>query len=222
MAKSITIGQDPKSTLVVAERHQSVDLNHATILRNGEHYFLTDHSEAGTTVNGTLLHNQSCEITHKDAVQLGDSYVLDWHEVYTLLQGDTMPDVEPDKVSETLAVPTATAPATTTEPEVTRAEPECLHKWNWGAFFLTPIWAICYGISCGYILLCFLPIASTVMRFILGARGNEYAWEKYNGTTEEATQFDAKQREWAIAGPIVFLICVTLEVVTGLASQGVF
>lgn len=212
MAKSITIGRDPKSTLVVAERHQSVDLNHATILRNGEHYFLTDHSEAGTTVNGILLHNQSCEITHKDAVQLGDSYVLDWHEVYTLLQGDTMPDVEPDKVSETLAVPTATAPATTTEPEVTRAEPECvyLQEWNWGAFWLTPFWIICnrlYVLIVPYLL---LPgIGALIMMCILGARGNEYAWEKYKGTAEA---FTTKQHNWAIAGWIVAILVLVFLV----------
>ena len=55
------------------------------------------------------------------------------------------------------------------------ALPPQLIGWNWGAFFLTWIWGI--GNSTMIAFLTWIPIVNLVMIFILGARGNEWAWQ---------------------------------------------
>ena len=60
-----------------------------------------------------------------------------------------------------------------------------------------------------------LPDNSTkealIIAFILGANGNRYAWDKYDGTPE---QFDDKQRKWKVAAFIVLGISVLGTIIT--------
>ena len=53
--------------------------------------------------------------------------------------------------------------------------PEELKGWNWGAFFLTWIWGI--GNSTYIALLMFIPLVNMILPFVLGAKGNEWAWK---------------------------------------------
>ena len=49
--------------------------------------------------------------------------------------------------------------------------PPQVKRWNWGAFFLTPIWAIANSVWIG--LLGFVPVVNFMMSFVLGVKGNE-------------------------------------------------
>lgn len=80
--------------------------------------------------------------------------------------------------------------------------PPELDRWNWGAFFLTWIWGI--GNSTFIALLALIPIVNIVMIFVLGARGSRWAWR--NRTWRDAEQFRKTQRNWAIAGLIVWVV----------------
>jgi hypothetical protein len=80
--------------------------------------------------------------------------------------------------------------------------PDELRGWNWGAFLLNWIWAIAHGTWIG--LLIFLPVANVVMPFVLGAKGNEWAWQ--NRKFESVEHFKKVQRAWGIAGAIVFFV----------------
>lgn len=68
--------------------------------------------------------------------------------------------------------------------------------WNWGAFFLTWIWGAYHGVWIS--LLALIPGVGLVMAFILGAKGNAWAWN--NDKDKDATRFNARQRTWALWG----------------------
>ena len=79
--------------------------------------------------------------------------------------------------------------------------PEELRGWNWGAFFLNWIWGAFNNVWIA--LLMFVPVASYVMPFVLGFKGNEWAWK--NKRWEGVHHFREAQRKWAIGGLIYWL-----------------
>ena len=84
--------------------------------------------------------------------------------------------------------------------------PEELKKWNWGAFFLSWIWAIANHSWVG--LLALLGPVWIIMIFILGAKGNEWAWK--NRKFDNVDQFKKVQSGWAKWGLGLFVIQVIL------------
>lgn len=82
--------------------------------------------------------------------------------------------------------------------------PAELDRWNWGAFLLNWIWGV--GNSTFIALLALIPGVNFVMMFVLGARGSRWAWR--NRLWRDAEHFRRTQRNWAIAGVIVWLATI--------------
>ncbi|HIP29307.1 MAG TPA: DUF4339 domain-containing protein [Sulfurospirillum arcachonense] len=80
--------------------------------------------------------------------------------------------------------------------------PSEIKGWSWGAFLLNWVWGI--GNSTYIALLMFVPLVNIVMLFVLGAKGNEWAWK--NRTWRDVEHFKKTQQKWAITG--VVLVCV--------------
>jgi hypothetical protein len=74
--------------------------------------------------------------------------------------------------------------------------PAGVGRWNWGAFWLNWIWGI--GNNTLIALLVFVPFVNIVMPFVLGAKGNAWAWR--NKRWESVDAFRATQRKWALWG----------------------
>ncbi|MDD5093888.1 MAG: zinc ribbon domain-containing protein [Dehalococcoidia bacterium] len=103
-----------------------------------------------------------------------------------------------------------TANITAPTPELSPAEiPPEIKGWNWGAFFLTWIWGI--GNRVWIALLCLIPYVGLVMAFVVGAKGNQWAWKSKQWDSVE--QFKATQRKWAWWGLGIFLAVATLAVI---------
>jgi hypothetical protein len=102
-----------------------------------------------------------------------------------------------------------TAPAV--EPEI----PPEIKGWNWGAFLLNWIWGI--GNNTYIALLALIPFVGFIMIFVLGAKGNTWAWR--NGRWDSVAHFKRVQRLWAIAGLVVWLGGIALF---GGINSGVF
>lgn len=79
--------------------------------------------------------------------------------------------------------------------------PREIRGWNWGAFLLTWIWGI--GNNVLIALLMFVPLLNIVMWFVLGAKGNEWAWQHKRWDSVE--HFRRVQRAWTKWGVIVTL-----------------
>jgi len=86
--------------------------------------------------------------------------------------------------------------------------PSEIQTWNWGAFFLNVLWGL---FNRTYIaLLCVIPVFGVLMAFVLGFKGNEWAWQNKHWKSIE--QFQRVQKRWAILGIIVFLVGSILSI----------
>jgi hypothetical protein len=70
--------------------------------------------------------------------------------------------------------------------------PAEIKKWHWGAFLLSWIWGLGNGTYIA--LLSLVPYAGLVMPFILGAKGNEWAWQ--NKRWDSVEHFQRVQQKW--------------------------
>jgi hypothetical protein len=86
--------------------------------------------------------------------------------------------------------------------------PAEIKRWSWGAFLLNWIWGI--GNDTYIALLMFLPLVNVVMIFVLGAKGNVWAWR--NRRWRDVEHFQRVQRKWAMWG---FIIWGTVIVIYG-------
>lgn len=79
--------------------------------------------------------------------------------------------------------------------------PNEIKGWNWGAFLLNWIWGI--GNNVWIALLAFIPYLGIIMVIILGAKGNEWAWQKKRWDSVE--HFKRTQSQWTKWGVILFI-----------------
>ena len=84
--------------------------------------------------------------------------------------------------------------------------PPEIRKWNWGAFMFNMYWGI--GNQTWIALLCLIPCFGIVFAFVLGAKGNEWAWRA--GNYQNLEMFWAVQRTWNRAGFVYFWIFVSI------------
>ena len=87
--------------------------------------------------------------------------------------------------------------------------PRAVKRWNWGAFFLTPIWALANSVWIG--LLGFVPVVNLIMSVVLGVKGNEMAWRKKRWPSVE--NFLQTQRTWAGASAAILAGTVVLGII---------
>ncbi|MDO8644279.1 MAG: hypothetical protein Q7S00_04845, partial [bacterium] len=93
--------------------------------------------------------------------------------------------------------------------------PPEIKGWNWGAFLLNWIWGIGNGTFIA--LLSLIPCVGIVFPFVLGAKGNEWAWK--NKKWESVEQFRSVQKKWALAGAITAAFAL---VFAGMITVSVF
>ena len=96
---------------------------------------------------------------------------------------------------------------TVTPPPLDRAAvPAEIDRWNWGAFLLNWVWGV--GNNTFIALLTLIPFFGLVMPFVLGAKGNAWAWR--NGRWDSVAHFKRVQRLWAIWGVVLWLGAIVL------------
>lgn len=124
------------------------------------------------------------------------------------------PNQSTPQVPQAPAAPTGVAAASVAG-GLNGAFPAELHGWNWGAFLLTWIWGIGNSVWISLIiLLSFIPIvgwiAALVVWIMLGAKGNEWAWQ--HRKFESVEQFKAVQQAWTKWAVGIFLVSVGLGI----------
>lgn len=87
--------------------------------------------------------------------------------------------------------------------------PPEISKWNWGAAGLTWIWGIYHNVWIS--LLMFIPLVNIVMIFVLGNKGNEWAWKAQKW--ESVEKFLASQKKWETLG-IIFFVLMMLSILS--------
>ena len=82
-------------------------------------------------------------------------------------------------------------------------ETEELKRWNWGAFFLAPFWALSNKLD-KWAILSLLPPVNLIAIFYLGFNGNKLAFEK--SEIKSVNDFMQIQRTWSKWGIRIFWI----------------
>ena len=72
--------------------------------------------------------------------------------------------------------------------------PEGVKGWSWGAFAWGWVWAVANRSHIG--LLCLVPYLGIFMKFYLGVKGRELAWQ--NKKWDSLEHFNAVQRKWSL------------------------
>ena len=86
--------------------------------------------------------------------------------------------------------------------------PAELKGWNWGAFLMNWVWGI---FNKTYIaLLTFVPLVGVFMPFVLGFKGNAWAWK--NKKWDSIEHFRRAQRKWAMWGVIMLIFSLVVSV----------
>lgn len=98
--------------------------------------------------------------------------------------------------------------------------PPEIKRWNWGAFLLNVFWGI--GNNTYIAFLCLVPLVNVAMPFVLGAKGNEWAWQ--NKRWESVDHFKRVQKRWAFWGGIavgsfIVLLCSLLILLPAMMKQ---
>ena len=89
-----------------------------------------------------------------------------------------------------------------------KVTPQEIKGWNWGAFMYNVFWGI--GNKTYLPLLTIIPIFNIVWIFIVGFKGNEWAWQK--GDYQDVETFKAVQATWNRAGLFNFIIAIAIFV----------
>jgi len=77
-----------------------------------------------------------------------------------------------------------------------------LNNWNWGAFFITPLWGILNRTWLA--LFAFIPYFGVLFAFYFGYKGNKLAWKNQKWVDE--SDFKQSQKRQAIIGLVFFLV----------------
>ena len=88
-----------------------------------------------------------------------------------------------------------------------------LKRWNWGAFFLAPVWTCANKLDVWAIAL-FIPPINIVVLFYLGFKGNQLAYAK--NTLNSVDDFMLIQRQWAKEVIRVILVTTIFQISLGL------
>jgi hypothetical protein len=80
--------------------------------------------------------------------------------------------------------------------------PDEIKGWNWGAVGLNWIWGIYHGVWIS--LLVMIPYFAIIWIFVLGAKGNEWAWRARQW--ESVEKFHDSQKKWSTWGVVFFVI----------------
>ncbi len=84
--------------------------------------------------------------------------------------------------------------------------PPELKGWNWGAFLLNWVWGI--GHSKFLTLLMFVPLVNVIMIFVIGAKGNKWAWQ--NRIWRDTAHFKTTQKKWARYGLLTWVLFIVV------------
>jgi len=114
------------------------------------------------------------------------------------------------------AVKFSSSSKTPVSKQVLEPLPEGIQGWCWGGLLLNAIWAIRFRVWLG--LLALIPIVGFGISFWLGFKGRELAWRKGNWSNIE--EFNKSQQRWSIAGVVVLITAVVINVLIGFSTGG--
>lgn len=98
--------------------------------------------------------------------------------------------------------------------------PHEINKWNWGAFMFNWMWGV--GNKTYLPLLSLIPVFGFFWNFVVGFKGNAWAWEEGNYELKDLDTFKKIQATWNLAGLVNFIVSLAIVLVYGLFVYSTF
>jgi len=197
--REIYVGRDRSCDIKLSPDCRAASSMHAILYMDGQVLMYRDQSRNGTYINNVKVHQRAVPIKRGDYIMLAGLYPLSWNVIERFFppRYNNYPDAYYSMVAQ---------------PQLPKEEERVpdLNKFNWGAFFLYPIWGFFNGCWWAFLvsIVCFW--AGIFVSILFGVYGTRLAWENRNW--ESAEQFEETQRSWAQWGLIVFLIGIVMAV----------
>ena len=139
----ITIGRASDNKLVIDACFDDVSEHHASISRMGDNYYVfEDHSSIGSIINNQPVHNQAIIIKHGDKIQLSPTCSIMWQQIDALLVDNegTKPQNNSNESTGNASNQVENEPVSGQNAATETYKPECVGKFNWGAFWFPGLW----------------------------------------------------------------------------------
>lgn len=206
----ILIGRSYDCNLRIDERFNMVSNHHAIISVTQKGLLFEDISTNGSTVNGINVHHRSVIIRLGDIIVLASQYQLKWEIIQPYLHTPTIINDVPvfDDVNTTKFIKPVYTNDLNDAKQV-KDKTISIGGWNWGAFTFSWLWGVSNRIYWPLIIM--IPfvgwVAWPIIAILLGIKGNQWAWEKAQNTTD-AEKFMRTQKTWNTVGLIFFCISI--------------
>ncbi len=91
--------------------------------------------------------------------------------------------------------------------------------WNWGAFLFNWLWGVNHRVWISLLAFIPIPLVAFIISFVLGAKGNEWAWKKKEWySIEHFRKTQRTWRNWGIGLVVAYIILFLLLVIVGVSS----
>lgn len=204
----ISIGRDRSCDIRLDNGCQYASRFHASIYRDGNVLMYRDQSSNGTLVNNVSVHNRATLISPGDSIMVAGRYPISWNVINRFL---TAPQPVQNQSQQSYSQPQLSynQPQPVSQSSPYSQEPTSLHDFNWGAFFLYPIWGFFNGCWWAFFLNILLWWTGIVLPIVFGVYGSRWSWENKNWSSVEA--FESAQRSWKNWGIGLFLAGILMS-----------
>jgi hypothetical protein len=212
--REVTIGRAADNDIRINPQYSVVSNHHAVIYSTVNGLMYRDTSTNGTLINGMNVHNQEMAIRYGDSILLAGRLPLSWDKLNIYFPAGEFGSSAATS-STTFNNPNyagnnpleAQAPSTSsgysTEVEITR--------FNWGAFFMYPIWGFANGMWWLFFLSMVIGWLSPIPNVIFGVMGSKWAWKSKQW--RDINHFVEVQRSWKKWGIGVFIVSLSISLI---------
>ena len=201
--REIYIGRDASCAIRLSPECIYCSSVHGVLYMDGGTLMYCDKSRNGTYVNNNKVLQCAVPIRHGDTIMLAGQYPLKWDTIDQYFPPQQIPQAAPART--VIQQPTY-------QPEE-KSEPN-LSKFNWGAFFLYPIWGFFNGCWWAILVGIFCFWAGILLNILFGVFGTRLAWQ--NTKWSSVKKFERTQHTWAQWGVGLFLASIVIGIIIAL------
>lgn len=206
--REVTIGRASDSDILCGPECVYVSNKHAVLYMDGDKLMFKDMSTNGTMINNIKVHQRAIPINIGDTIFLAGKYPLSWNQIDTFFPLNELKKSAYRKSAGTII-----------NDEMGYNEPKGHNKeennsnaisaWNWGAFFLYPLWGFANGTWWAFLIAFFFGW-SIIPNIVFGICGSKWAWQ--NKRWRNLEHFISVQESWKKWGIGIFLGSIGLTI----------
>lgn len=215
--REVTVGRSKDCDIYLDPRCRYASSHHGTIYYDGNQLMFRDTSSNGTMINNVSVKHRAVPIHRGDIIMLAGKYQINWNQIDSFFPYTSQQPKNIGTIAATNVINIGAGVSTSAAPN--------LHKWNWGAFFLSWIWGLFNGcwwllpINLLLIICSFIPVVNIFTGLIslgviitCGIKGTSWAWN--NRSWSSVQDFEQTQSTWAKVGIGLFCFSILMVILS--------